>query len=151
MPTDDELSRLPETREVEILADDTEKCKIFEAETTKESCFWPGKGKDAGTKIGRGGECAFLGYSAQGFEVWASLMVSGPYGCCCDAPHRAFLRLQVINDRRDSPDVRAVLIAGLMKMTEVTNWDQGIQGNTLQERYAFVYDVLLDEAKNEWD
>jgi hypothetical protein len=63
-----------------------------------------------------------------------------------DAPHRALVVLQCLNDQRTKADTYAVLVSRLMSMEEVKKWHVGIKGNTLEERYAFIYDVLIAKA-----
>jgi hypothetical protein len=146
MPTDAELRKLPPTPDHEISAA-ADNDDDFKLSRTRRACFWSQRGAEAGTKVnGLGG--LFLGHSALGNEMWASLTIRHNE-CLCDAPHRAFLRLHNINDRRAAPDVRAVLVTGLDSMAEVVAWDMGIKGNTLETRYAFVYDVLVAETKGD--
>jgi hypothetical protein len=66
-------------------------------------------------------------------------------------PHLAFLCLQSVTDWRTAPEVRTVLVTGLVSMAEVAAWDQGIKDNNLDERYAFAYDVLVAEAQGAID
>lgn len=150
MPTEAELRALPETPDVEFQADDAVDCEQFEGASTKRGCFWSERGRQAGTNINRVGG-VYLGRSAIGSSIWASLTTGAGTQCLCDAPSRAFLRLQSVNDRRTAPDVRAVLVTGLLSLAEVREWDSGIQGNSLADRYAFAYDVLVAEAKGDTD
>jgi hypothetical protein len=39
----------------------------------------------------------------------------------------------------------------LMELDEVAQWDAGIHGTTMAEKYRFMYTVLLEEAKGEWE
>jgi hypothetical protein len=60
---------------------------------------------------------------------------------------RASLQLQVVQDKRGAPEVRAVLVTGLASLDMVAHWHQGIQGDGIVARYRFAYDALVEEAK----
>lgn len=149
MPTDDELGSLREMPPLEVDAGDRLESADFDNATTKRDCIFSREGREAGTKInGLGG--LLLGQNALGLDVWASLVLEKRL-CMCDVPLRAFLCLQLIDDRRRERGVHTVFIASLKSMAEVTTWHNGINGNSLAERYAFVYDVLVAEAQGAQD
>jgi hypothetical protein len=150
MPTDAELRNLPahlDDYEFDIhIRFEEEKYALI---CMKEDCRFSLDGQAAGTQVNGGSDSVFLGYSAARSEVWASLWMRDPDkpDCRCDAPHRALVVMQSLCDRRLVPEIHAVLGSVLWSMGEVKEWHAGIKGNTLEERYAFVYDVLVAEAQ----
>jgi hypothetical protein len=150
MPTDAELRSLSaHLGGYDLDANDPGDVERYTALTKKVACLWSREGQDAGTQI-NASDGVFLGKSAADDEIWASLELSLSNSCLCDAPHRALVVLQSFSVRLSVAGVTFV-VSDLTSMAEVEEWHAGIKGSTLEERYAFVYDVLVAEAQGNRD
>ncbi|KAH5708171.1 hypothetical protein HBI81_256490 [Parastagonospora nodorum] len=129
--------------------------------TDTRPCIFSSVGRKHGTKINSIG-AVLLGHTRAGMKIWASFVLTdleefGSYvnapqradleelGCYVDEPLRALVDLRFINDSDADPAVRDGQL--VLSMANVETWDEGIKGSNLEERYAYVYDVLLDEAR----
>jgi hypothetical protein len=113
------------------------------------ACFWSNSGREAGVQLNGHGSLhvGAVEVGGQLREVWASL-ISGPGDrYVCDAPNRAHVALEVVLDRRADPAHQDVEVRGLGDINTIGLWSARIPGNNPRERMAFVYDVLLAEAK----
>jgi hypothetical protein len=89
-----------------------------------------------------------LGQTRLGVDIWASLHVEKD-GRMVDlfAPNCARIYLHYIRDLTSSIDSMDTIYRTRFTIAEIATWDERIEGSTVEERYAFVYDVLLDETK----
>lgn len=145
MPTEVELRNLKVINKSTLDANDANDVENFDISTTKMP-FKYGPGQNAGAKT-NGIYGIYLGHTAHGNEVWAHL-ISGPADkFACDAPHRAFVMVHSVEDKRADADVQAVLVSSLSGLQEVSEWDGGIQGDGLVARFSFLYDALVSKAQ----
>jgi hypothetical protein len=83
-------------------------------------------------------------------EVWACFIRAGGDHLACDAFHRAHMVLQVITDRRQTPARRDVLVREMDDVEKMDLWQGALSAfDSVKEKLAFVYNVLLEEARGD--
>ncbi|KAF2023784.1 hypothetical protein EK21DRAFT_118441 [Setomelanomma holmii] len=120
----------------------------LDAMVTLHSTLFSRRARQAGTQSM--GEGILIGTDANGNNIQAALF-NGPVDQYeCDHPNRAYVILAttVMEGHRTVPHASAVVLTPLKSIDEVVQWHSGIQGDNVAERYAFVYDVLVAEAKS---
>ncbi|KAF2702375.1 hypothetical protein K504DRAFT_447449 [Pleomassaria siparia CBS 279.74] len=67
-----------------------------------------------------------------------------------DAKDRVMIQVVVVVDATDVPSFNCMALYKLLDLNYIAAWDGGIPGNTLAEQYAFIYDALVEEAKEQY-
>jgi hypothetical protein len=81
--------------------------------------------------------------------VWASLIRGPEGGVACDAPLRAHILLEAVEDRRTDPAHGDVVTHSLADLSQVAMWLSVVPVGPPREKMAFVYKVLIEERKGE--
>jgi hypothetical protein len=148
MPKNEQLQALVVQSDVELDPHDTADCERLKATVQKLEFTFAEQARDSGAKTnGLGG--LFLGKDAFGKETWAHLISGSEDKYVCDIPHRAVVLLQSIDYNKAVSGSGDVTVSSLKTLAEVTQWDNGIQGKDLEERFKFIYDALVEEAQAE--
>jgi hypothetical protein len=82
----------------------------------------------------------FVGNDASGNEIWAHIVGGWGNMYYCDFPHRAVVLFVCVDMERE-------LVLGLNTLAEVAQWNDGVKGDSLVERFRFIYDALVEEAR----
>jgi hypothetical protein len=146
MPTNDELRALkatPAKRYDTTSATDVETFKIAHL---KANFFFAKDAREAGARTNLV-DGMWIGKDEAGNEIWASL-VSGHHQYACEALHRAFIHFQLLENKSGVAGVRAIVLTGLLSLDTVAEWHGSIKGGGISERYNFIYDALVEEAKS---
>ena len=142
MPTDSDLCQLRRFPQVQLRRDDEVDMARYDACTRRRAFqFAPEARSSSATTNFRDG--IYLGRKTGGGDVWAHLVGDLANTYCCDAPRRAFISFQWV----DGSDVQAVVVRSLHSLADVAGWDDGIKGQSLVERFCFIYDALVGEAQ----
>ncbi|KAF2702469.1 hypothetical protein K504DRAFT_467086 [Pleomassaria siparia CBS 279.74] len=120
MPTDDEL-RAFKKRGLRLLTNPANIKQVRLADSTYDA--------ESHAKLI---DSMLLRINTKGDDVWASLVKGSGDWYAFDACDQALIKLVVVKDRRNGVS------------------DAGIWGTTLEERYAFVYNTLVEEATNRY-
>lgn len=146
MPSDSDLCQLRRLPQVQLSGDDEDDMDLYEACNRRcgFSFAFPARSSGAQTNLRDG---IYLGRKTGGGDIWAHLVggVANTYGC--DAPHRAFVSVQWVDCELEDSNLQAVVVRSLHSLAEVAEWDDGIKGQGLVERFCFIYDALVKEAK----
>jgi len=143
MPTDSDLRQLRRLPQVQLRRDDEDDMARYDACNRRRGFqFAPqARSSAAATNLEDG---IYLGRKTGGGDIWAHLVGDVANTYCCDAPRRAFVSFQWV----DGSDIQAVVVRSLHSLAEVAEWDDGIKGQSLVERFCFIYDALVGEAES---
>lgn len=150
MPTNKDLCTLKPTPPTTYDTTDPTDVANFSAAHSKSTFSFAEDACEAGART-NGVDGMWIGKDGAGNEVWASLVVGPSLNYACDGPHRAFIQFQVLEDKSDVAGVHAIILTGLPTLDTVAEWHEGITGGNNSDRYTFIYDALVQEAKGNTD
>ncbi|KAF2709859.1 hypothetical protein K504DRAFT_501165 [Pleomassaria siparia CBS 279.74] len=92
----------------------------------------------------------FIGYTKFRSHVWASVVKMPQGKVLYNAKDRVIIQVVVVVNATDVPSFNCMALYKLSDLNYIAAWDSGIPGDTLAERYAFIYDALVEEAKERY-
>lgn len=91
-----------------------------------------------------------VGKTRNGSDVWAHAIYHGSTNeVLCDIPRRMLLVFMFVN--REKADQGVIMVSYMTSLTEVATWDKRVEGETLVDRFKFVYDNIQNDLKTMYD
>ncbi|KAF2706210.1 hypothetical protein K504DRAFT_505164 [Pleomassaria siparia CBS 279.74] len=151
MPTTEQLRHIDdddETIEKDVIHPD-EIRRIKNATWRLYEFSWSQRARLSGARTNERGSM-LVGYTQFGSQIWASVVtVYGPGNqVLFDAEDRLMIQIVIVDDQTDFPLLECIILYALNNLDDIAYWHTSIQGSTLAERYAFIYDALVEETKH---
>jgi len=149
MPSANYLENLPIAVEATLHTSEESTIYAYTEMLPYTATFFPNN-KFIGVMVNKD-DCVFVGTMNNNIKVWASLLPlrGDDKPVWADLSHRALVAFWMTKVE-DAPRGRTLTICPLDSLRNVV-FNSRIQGQTLAEKYAFIYDALLEVVFGDWD